>query len=48
LKAKVIEDSDGAFQRRLLDQLDNVQDSLKRSLDDIHTFASTAKELAQG
>jgi ankyrin repeat protein len=48
LKAKVIEDSDGAFQRRLFDQLDNVQDSLKRSLDDIHTFASTAKELAQG
>jgi ankyrin repeat protein len=47
LKAKVIEDSDGAFQARLFDQLGNVQDSLKQSLDEIHTFASTAKELAQ-
>jgi hypothetical protein len=47
LKAKVIEDSDGAFQARLFDQLGNVQASLKQSLDEIHTFASTAKELAQ-
>ena len=48
LKAKVLEDSDGAFQRRLFDSLGSVQDSLKRSLEDIHTFSSTAKELAQG
>ena len=48
LKAKVLEDSDGAFQRRVFDKLGSVQDSLKRSLADIHTFASTAKELAQG
>ena len=48
LKAKVLEDSDGAFQRRLFEKLGNIQDSLKRSLEDIHTFASTAKELAQG
>ena len=48
LKAKVLEDSDGAFQRRLFDKMGNVQDSLKRSLEGIHTFAATAKELAQG
>jgi ankyrin repeat protein len=48
LKAKVLEDSDGAFQRRLFDKMGNVQDSLKRSLEGIYSFASTAKELAQG
>lgn len=48
LKAKVIEDSEGAFQQRLFDQLGDVQRSLKVSLDSINTFASTAKELAQG
>jgi ankyrin repeat protein len=48
LKAKVLEDSEGAFQRRVFDKLGSVQDSLKRSLEDIHTFASTAKELAKG
>jgi len=48
LKAKVIEHSDGAFQHRLFDQLDDVQRSLKVSLDSINTFASTARELAQG
>ena len=48
LKAKVIEDSDGAFQQRLFDQLGDVQRSLKTNLDIINTFASTAKELAQG
>lgn len=48
LKAKVIEDSDGAFQQRLFDQLGDVQRSLKVNLDSINTFASTAKELARG
>jgi ankyrin repeat protein len=48
LKAKVLEDSDAAFQRRVFDKLGDVQDSLKRNLEHIHTFASTAKELAQG
>ena len=48
LKAKVIEDSNGAFQQRLFDQLGDVQRSLKVNLDSINTFASTAKELAQG
>jgi hypothetical protein len=48
LKAKVLEDSDGLFQRRVFDKLGSVQDSLRRSLEGIHTFASTAKELAQG
>jgi hypothetical protein len=44
----VIEDSDGAFQQRLFDQLGDVQHSLKVNLDSINTFASTAKELARG
>jgi hypothetical protein len=48
LKAKVIEDSDGAFQQSLFDQLGDVQRSLKVNLDSINTFASTAKELARG
>jgi hypothetical protein len=37
-----------AFQRRLFDQLGDFGRSLKVSLDSINTFASTAKELAQG
>lgn len=48
LKAKVVEDSDGAFQHRLFGQLGDVQHSLKSCLAGTHTFASTAKELAQG
>ncbi|KAM0694964.1 hypothetical protein Q7P36_005320 [Cladosporium allicinum] len=47
LKAKVLEGSEAAFQKKLFDKLGSFQDSLKRSLDEIHSFASTAKELAE-
>jgi ankyrin repeat protein len=48
LKAKVLEDSAGVFQEKVFDNFCNVNDSLKESLKGIHSFASTAEELAHG
>jgi ankyrin repeat protein len=45
LKAKVLEDSNGAFQRGVFDKLGKVQDSLKEN---IRTFKIAAEEHAQG
>ncbi|QIW98623.1 hypothetical protein AMS68_004141 [Peltaster fructicola] len=47
LKAKVLVDSEAAFQGKMFDQMGDVQESLKSTLSDISSFNATAKELAQ-